>query len=275
MSVSYSTELEAQLLNEGEQDLSGLNIYHDVDYIELADSPADTNKLDIFMPEAAKNVPVVMYFHGGALKGGSKLDGEALAARIGHDGIGVVSANYRLAPAVQHPGHVQDAAAAFAWVKANIHHYGGNPENIYLSGHSAGAYLAVLLALNPEYLESQGLGIDTIRGVAPISPFLYVEETAKDRPKDVWGEDPDGWLKASVTPYINPGKPPMLMIYADGDEDWRREQIERFVTQMKKAGNDAISLKQVSNRDHFSIITKMNEVDDEIRQTLITFIDIP
>jgi D-alanyl-D-alanine carboxypeptidase len=67
----------------------------------------------------------------------------------------------------------------------------------------------------------------------------------------------------------------MLMIYADGDEDWRREQIERFVTQMKKAGNDAISLKQVSNRDHFSIITKMNEVDDEIRQTLITFIDIP
>ncbi len=272
INITYSTDLEAPLLNEGEQDLTGLSVYRDIEYINSVNYTVDTNMLDIFMPQSANNVPVVLYLHGGALKGGSKVDGEGLAARLCRKGIGVVSSNYRLSPDVQHPGHVHDAAAAFAWVKANIHQYGGDPESVYLSGHSAGAYLAVLLGLDPMHLTGHGFEIDSIKGVVPISPFLYVEETARTRPKDVWGEDPHNWLNASVTPHIKPGKSPMLMIYADGDEDWRQEQIERFVSQMVHAGNHSISLKQVSNRDHFTIITAMNNPDDKVGELIHAFI---
>lgn len=274
INAPYSTDLQAQLLVEGEQDLSGLHTYRDINYIESANYADDKDKLDIFMPEGQKDIPVILFFHGGALKAGTKLDGEALAARMKGFGIGVVSANYRLTPTVQHPGHVNDAAAAFAWVKENIHHYGGDPDRIYLSGHSSGAYLAVLLAMDPAHLEKQGLKIEAIKGVLPISPFLYVEQTAKERPKDVWGEDPNDWYKASVSPHIKSGKPPMLMIYADADEDWRREQNERFVTEMKSAGNESIDSLQVTNRDHFTIITHMKNEDDEIREAILTFINI-
>jgi acetyl esterase/lipase len=273
MNISYSPDLEAQLLVEGAQDLTGIAVYRNLDYVDSEEYADDKDKLDIFMPQDARNVPVVVFFHGGALKGGTKVDGEALVARIVRNGIGVVSPNYRLTPTVQHPGHVNDAAAAFAWVKQNIQQYGVDPERIYLSGHSAGAYLAVLLALDPTHLQKHGMDTGSIKGVAPISPFLYVEETAKVRPKDVWGEDPSDWLAASVTPHINRGKPPMLMIYADGDEDWRREQNERFVTQMKQAGNQSISSVQVSNRDHLSIITRMNDTDDEIQKAVLRFIE--
>jgi len=273
INAPYSTDLQAQLLVEGEQDLSGLHTYRDINYIESAIYADDKDKLDIFMPEGQKDIPVILFFHGGALKAGTKLDGEALAARMKGFGIGVVSANYRLTPTVQHPGHVNDAAAAFAWAKENIHHYGGDPSRIYLSGHSSGAYLAVLLAMDPAHLQKQGLKIEAIKGVLPISPFLYVEETAKDRPKDVWGEDPNDWYKASVSLHIKSGKPPMLMIYADGDEDWRREQNERFVTEMKSVGNESIDSLEVTNRDHFTIITHMNNEDDNIRDAILTFVN--
>ena len=92
INAPYSTDLQAQLLVEGEQDLSGLHTYRDINYIESAIYADDKDKLDIFMPEGQKDIPVILFFHGGALKAGTKLDGEALAARMKGFGIGVVSA---------------------------------------------------------------------------------------------------------------------------------------------------------------------------------------
>lgn len=262
----------AQILSEGEADLSHVVATRNVDYMEMVEYPDQRDRLDVFMPEDARSSPVVVFFHGGALTQGTKLDGEALAARLVSAEVGVVSANYRLSPGVMHPSHVEDAAAAYAWVINNIERFGGDPGQVYVSGHSAGGYLAALLAMDEAYLARHGLRPTVIRGAILISPFLYVEETARDRPKDVWGTNPADWLEASVTPHIGPGKRPLLLIYADGDADWRKDQNERFARAMREAGNPSTWVLQVAGRDHISLLASMDEPDDQIGDAVLDFI---
>jgi acetyl esterase/lipase len=250
-------------------------VTRDIDYMSSVDYEHDKDLLDIYMPEGVSDAPVVVFFHGGALRAGDKSDGQGIALRLVPHGIGVVSASYRLTPSVMHPAHVQDAAAATAWVVENIAAYGGDPENVYVSGHSAGAYLAALLALDSSHLEAHDLTPASIRGSIPISAFLYVEETAADRPKDVWGSDPADWLLASVTPHLDTAVGRMLVIYADGDDEWRRRQNERFGEAMRSAGNHDVRVVEVPNRNHMSLMTDLNASDDHIGDLMLRFIQGP
>lgn len=248
-----------------------MSITRNVDYRGEGSHEEGRDLLDIYMPEGASRAPVVVFFHGGALTFGSKDSGQVLAEQMVPKGVGVVSANYRLSPEVMHPTHVQDAAAAVAWTVENIAEYGGNPDRLVVSGHSAGGYLAVLLGLDPRFLEAESASMDAIRSVVAISPFLYVEEIAPDRDKSVWGEDPQAWREASVTPRLRPGPPaarPMLLIYASGDEQWRKAQINRFAPHMVAVGNGNMSVVQVPNRDHGSLMTDMDEPDDQIAELI-------
>jgi len=247
-------------------------VVRNVDYVSGADYKEGKDLLDIYMPEGADRVPVIVFFHGGALRVGDKGFGQVVAARFVPQGVGVVSASYRLTPSVMHPAHVQDAASATAWVLDNIDRYGGDPENVYVAGHSAGAYLAALLTLDPTHLGAHGLTQSSIRGSIPISAFLYVEETAADRPKDVWGSDPADWMAASVTPHIGTAKGRMLLIYADGDADWRRRQNDTFGEAMHAAGNQAVYVVEVPNRDHGSLMSAINANDDRIGDLVMRFI---
>jgi acetyl esterase/lipase len=242
----------------------------DVDYIN--DSVYDHGKdlLDIYMPQGKNNVPVIVYFHGGALLMGDKSWGEDIGKKLAGSGIGLVSVNYRLSPEFQHPTHVNDAAAATAWVIKNIDAYGGNPQKIYVGGHSAGAYLAALLAIDSSLLQTRAMVDFKLAGAVLISPFLYVEETAKDRiEKDsiyetIWGNDPQRWLQASVNRHISANRDNILLIYADGDESWRKEQNERFAKAMTAAGNLHIDTKEVPNRTHETLLTAILDKDDMI-----------
>jgi acetyl esterase/lipase len=247
-------------------------VFSDVDYISDLDYDGGRDLLDIYMPEKADMVPVIVFFHGGALLFGSKAQGEVVASRLNPKGIGLVAANYRLSPVHMHPAHVQDAAAATAWVVENIQRYGGDPDNVYVAGHSAGAYLATLLAVDLSYLTAYDLSSNSIRGAIPISPFLYVEETAADRPKTVWGEDPKNWLEASVTPHIRKNDRRMLLIYADGDVDWRKQQNDRFGEAMTAAGNEDVRVVEVPNREHKTLISNINDTDDQIGDLIARFV---
>ena len=263
--------LEAQDLKWTADNLEGINVIRNVDYVEKEDYADNKDKLDIFMPPRAGDVPVIVHFHGGALQQGNKSHGEKVAVKLVSQGYGVVSANYRLSPAVRHPAHIRDAAAAFAWVKQNIEQYGGDPGNVYVSGHSAGAYLAVLLALDNQFLAPYKLGTNDVKGTIAISPFLYVEETAKTRPKTVWGTDPADWLKASVTPRIDPGKNPVLLIYADGDADWRKAQNQQFARAMTQEGNK-VQVVEVPGRGHLTLIASLDQPDDQVGPEIIKFL---
>ena len=249
-------------------------VHRDIDYIPGTDYAANKDRLDVFMPQASMDVPVVLYFHGGGLRAGAKAIGEGLARQLTARGIGVVSANYRLSPTVMHPAHMEDATAAFVWTKRNIEMYGGDPNRVFVAGHSAGAYLAALMSVDSSYLAAHGMKLSDIRGTIPISPFLYVEEpaVAPRRPKTVWGTNEDVWLRASVRPYIGSDKPPMLFIYADGDDFWRREQNDRLKAELMAHGNK-VFLEQIANRTHGSVNSKMGEDHDPGMMRIATFID--
>ena len=253
-------------------------VTRNIDYIGDAVHEKDKDLLDIYMPKGKKEVPVVVYFHGGALLRGNKSLGVNIGLKVAEKGVGLISANYRLSPDFQHPMHVNDAAAATAWVLENIATYGGDPKKVYVCGHSAGGYLAALIAIDSTLKSTSDILYNQIKGTIPISPFLYVEETAKDRiEKDpihttIWSNDPQKWGAASVTPHILPRRDNILLIYADGDEDWRKEQNERFAKAMSEAGNSQVRTEEVPNRDHSSLLTAILENDDQVVDLILEFI---
>jgi acetyl esterase/lipase len=269
--ADIAAQVPAVLADRG-PDLSALTITRDIDYRPDADYAEGRDLLDVLMPRGATDAPVVVYFHGGLLMGGAKDEAEALAAALAPRGIGVVSANYRLSPAFMHPAHIEDAAAAVAWAVANVERYGGDPDNVHVGGFSAGAYLAALLAADDRWLGAHGVRTERIRSWIPISPFLYVEETAPDRPSSVWGEDPDVWLEASVSPYVRPGIGPMLLVVGDGDDGWRKEQNERFARALRAQGHRQVRITEVPNRRHTQLMPMVGRDDDRIADLVTGFV---
>jgi acetyl esterase/lipase len=158
-------------------------------------------------------------------------------------------------------------------VKKHIAAHGGDPDNIFVIGHSAGAYLAALLATDPQYLAAHGVKPGDIRGYVPVSAFFYVDRpgVAPDRPKDTWGTDVTVWKAASPGTYVAPQAPPMLLLYADGDDGWRREQQTVFADAMKAKGND-VDVKMIAGRTHNSIWTEMAAGDDDTSQAILQFV---
>jgi acetyl esterase/lipase len=246
----------------------------DLDYVPTAEYPNRKDRLDVYAPAGAKGAPVVVSIHGGALREGDKSKEAFVGQLLAKAGFVAVVISYRLSPDVSHPAHVEDAAHAVAWTRTHAAEYGGDPRKLFVIGHSAGAYLAALLALDPKYLAAYQVSPKDLAGVVPVSAFFYVERTgvAPDRPKDVWGTDPAAWKAASPAAYVRKDAPPMLLLYADGDADWRRQQQADFQADMKKAGASAVEMRMIPGRDHGSIWSKMRNANDETASAIIAFL---
>ena len=122
-------------------------------------------RVDIAAPEGAKDAPVIVWFHGGGLTGGKKQIPQAILK----DGCVVVGVGYRFSPNVKVTQIVDDAACAVAWVFNNIEKWGGNPESIYIAGHSAGGYLVTMVGLEKARLERYGIDANKLKGIIPFS----------------------------------------------------------------------------------------------------------
>jgi acetyl esterase/lipase len=121
---------------------------------------SDRQVLDVLRPKGATDRPVIFFIHGGAWMFCNK-DFFGLYRGFGRflaqQGMVAVMVNYRLSPAVKHPAHIKDVALAYAWTRRHIKAYGGDPNRIFLCGHSAGGHLASLLATNECYLKDESL----------------------------------------------------------------------------------------------------------------------
>ncbi|PYQ15072.1 MAG: hypothetical protein DMH00_00035 [Acidobacteria bacterium] len=115
-------------------------------------------QLDLYLP-ASRNFPSLLFVHGGSLSAGDRKEDPYLhvCEPIREAGIGCASISYRLFPLVGWPAPVQDVASAFAWLKQNIRSRGGDPERLFLAGHSSGCMLVALVGADPKYLETHGL----------------------------------------------------------------------------------------------------------------------
>ncbi|MBP5952387.1 alpha/beta hydrolase [Pseudomonas sp. P42] len=184
--------------------------------IAYGDDPRQ--KLDVYVPRhALPDAPVVVFFYGGSWNSGAREDynfvGEALASR----GIVAVVADYRLYPQVRYPLFLQDAARAVAWTKANIREFSGNPQRLYLMGHSSGGYNAAMLALDGDLLAAAGMSPKDLRGwigLAGPYDFLPIENPAV-RPVFFW---PDSPPQSQPINHVSRDAPPALLIAASKDD---------------------------------------------------------
>jgi acetyl esterase/lipase len=132
--------------------------------------------LDVYRPADATGFATVVWFHGGGLRNGEKF----IPAVLRNQGIAVVAANYRLSPQTTCPAYIEDAAAAVAWVFENIERLGGDSERIFVSGHSAGGYLASMVGLDKRWLAAHGIDANRIAGLIPQSGQAVTHSTVRE-----------------------------------------------------------------------------------------------
>ena len=251
-----------------------VRVIRDLPYLQGANYADAKDKLDLYLPEGRSNAPVIVWYYGNQLMGGDKSEDEFVGRRFASAGFVTAVVNYRLSPAVSHPAHVQDAAASFAWVKRHIAEYGGDADRVFVSGYSAGGYLVALLATDARYLAVHKLSPRDIRGVVPVSAFYWVERpgVAPDRDMSVWGTDRAVWADASPAHHLHANGPPMLILYADRDEDWRREQNVEVAAAMKAAGQAHVEIAMINNRTHATIRSRIGSDGDDTTAQIIRFV---
>jgi len=203
-------------------------------------------KLDVYHPVGASAVPTVIWFHGGGLTGGNRSVPSALKGQ----GIIVVAVDYRLSPKAKAPAYIEDAAAAVAWTFKNIARYGGDTNRIFLSGHSAGGYLASLITLDRRWLAVHGVDPDRLAGLVPfsgqsITHFAIREERGLGRTRPLIDD-------LAPVYHVRNDAPPMLLISGDRNHELlgRYEESAYFWRMLKEVGHPSVELLELQGYDH-------------------------
>lgn len=202
--------------------------------------PDARHKLDIWAPRspAVKSLPVVIFLYGGGWTDGSRGDyGFAGAAFAGQDFVAVLP-DYRLVPNVRFPAFVEDGALAVKWVRDNIARYGGDPRRVTLAGHSAGAYNAAMLALDPRFLRDAGVDPKIVRAAALLSgPYDFYPFT-EARGRNAFG----AWPKPAETQPITFARadaPPLFLAHGSADRIVRPSNSRNLARRLQQVGAPA------------------------------------
>lgn len=220
----------------------------DVSYtVKTDDYSRDRLKLDVYRPAgAAEGLPVVVWFHGGGLIGGSKHVPEGLKDA----GLIVVAVNYRLIPKVGVNECIDDAAEAVAWAFANAAKYGGDPKQIFVSGHSAGGFLTSMVGLDKSRLAKWGVDADSIAGLIPLSGQVITHFS--DR-KGMGIDELTPWVDRNAPLFhVRPDAPPYIIITGDAEQELygRYEENLYMWRMMKLAGHPQTRIYKLDGYDH-------------------------
>ncbi len=212
----------------------------------LTDNKRKMAILDIYYPEIDKKVPVIIWFHGGGLTGGDKEIPEVLK----NNEYVIVGVQYQLAPTVKAEESVADATAAVAWVFKNIEKYNGDPDAIFVSGHSAGGYLALMAVMDKNRLKAYDIDANKVAGLVPFSGHTITHFTIREE-RGIPGEQPvvDAWAPLY---YVRGDAPPTLLITGDRELEMfgRYEENAYFYRMMKVAGQQDITQYEMQGYGH-------------------------
>jgi acetyl esterase/lipase len=180
--------------------------------IDLPYGNGPRRQLDVYRPiDAGGAAPVIVFFYGGNWEVGARAHYRFVGQSFARRGFVTVVPDYRLYPAVRYPGFVEDAAAAVVWTNNRIAQFGGDPARVVLAGHSAGAHIALMLALNPAFLGAARTGLAGAVGLA--GPYDFVPE---GRNRDILAVDAGG-PSAMPIDYVDGVAPPVLLLTGDAD----------------------------------------------------------
>jgi len=223
------------------------NIHYYSDLVNSSDKYIDNQcALDIYYTENEKNFPTIVWFHGGGLTGGEK----KVPPSLMNKGFAIVAVAYRLSPAAKAPAYMEDAAAAVAWVFNHIKKYGGNTRRIFLSGHSAGGYLDMMITLDKSYLKKYSIDADSIAAIIPFSGQAITHFTIR-KEQGIKNTQPVIDKYAPLY-FVRPDAPPMLLITGDRELELlgRYEENAYLNRMMKLAGHKRTRLYELQGFDH-------------------------
>jgi acetyl esterase/lipase len=260
----------------------------DIPYVENGHS---RHCLDIYSPTSANQarLPVVFWIHGGGWQAGDKSDVALKPKVLTERGFVFVSTNYRLLPEVSMDVLIQDVAKSLAWVHKHIAKYNGDPQRIFVGGHSAGAQLAALLCVDQRYLAAEGVGLGGLRGCIPVDGDTYdipkIIMTAEHRQalyggkmftfghRQKFGNDPEKHVDFSAVTHVAKGKgiPPFLILYFSGNPD-TTAQARRLESSLKEV---EVSVTAIGKQDtnHSRLNDELGQADDPVTQSFLEFLN--
>ncbi len=214
----------------------------------LAYGPGPANRLDIWAPAGTgpdARLPVIVFFYGGGWHSGARADYGFVGRSLAAAGFLVVIPDYRLVPAAKWPDFLEDSAAATAWVRRNIAAHGGDPERIALAGHSAGAYNAAMLALDPQWLAAAGESAAHLRGVAALAgPFDFLPLEAGGSAAKAMGHVRP-LARTQPINYVRGDAPPMWLASGADDTTVLPRNSIALANAVRAAGGDAAVVSYV------------------------------
>jgi len=220
--------------------------------------PLARHRLDVWVPArpSAAPLPVVVFFYGGGWVSGDRGDygfaGRAFAAK----GFVTVVADYRLVPDVRFPAFLEDGALAIKWVRDHVAAHGGDPKRISLSGHSAGAYEAAMLALDPRYLKGVGVDPRIIRAAALLATPADFYPFTEQRGRDALGAWPKP-LETQPISFARADAPPMLLMHGTADTVVRPYNSQRLAAKLKRLGAVA-ELRLYPGKSHVDLVKSLS-----------------
>lgn len=265
--------------------LARAEVLRDVPYGGKNSNPLQA--LDLYLPEkkAAKPWPVFVLVHGGGWSAGDKSNSRFVEPKVSwlnDAGYLAVSINYRLAPATKHPGQVEDVCAAIAWIQRKIGALGGDPQRIYLLGHSAGAHLAALAAVDGERLKAAGADPSAIRGVVLLDgagydiPVQYApmrEGSIMEKMyRHAFTTDPAKQRDASPVHRVTVKPPPFLILHVARRPDSRRQS--RLLADALEAKDGTAKVIAV-DKTHATINADCGKPEDPVTVALGNFLKSP
>jgi len=260
-----------------------MRVSQDIKYIDRAGSADGLTSLDVYQPsnESEELRPILLYIHGGGWAIGDKANVWLRPQWAFENDWVLVSVNYRLSPAVMHPEHARDVAAAIAFVHQRAAEYGADPDRIVIMGHSAGAHLAGIVATDETLLGEYGLAPSDLQGVVLLDGAAYnipsqmksawLGEKTRAMFEQAFGLDPALWVQASPTlqAVVGDELPPLLAVHVPRLRA-RFEAIE-LVGVWNKTGAQATRYF-APNKDHASLNRLMGRKNDPDTQAVELFI---
>lgn len=197
--------------------------------------------VDIYSPRNAKDAPVVVFFYGGRWEKGKKADyrfvGEALAS---HGYVAMIP-DYRVYPELKFPTFVEDGAQAVRWAREHAHEYGGNPGRLFVMGHSAGAHIAAMLALDGEFLARVGGSREWLSGMIGLAGAYDFLPFTDDDIKAIFGP-PERYAQTQPINFVDGHNPPILLLHGKTDTTVYPKNSINLAARIKEKGGQVTTI---------------------------------
>jgi len=244
---------------------------------DIAYGPHSRHTVDVYQPEGKAGVPVVMFVHGGAFIRGAKDSNPQLYSNVpryfAHKGLLGINVEYRLAPEAQYPEGARDIAAAVAWGRAHAREYGGDPERIYLVGHSAGGTHAATYVADPAVRPPSGPGI---AGLVMLSARLRID-ARPDNPnangvRAYYGDDPALYEERSPVTHAANIDVPAFLVIAEYDNPWLDVYGAEMMHRVATARGRAPRFTRLTRHNHTSLVAHFNTEEEILGLEILDFI---